>query len=119
MPIKAITPDYHGEFKDTQDKFGDKQLLNICWEKHTMMGWPMCVPLPPETPFAALIEQVLPSIFAVHPDFAKIDWKTVQWSTAKGPFTPDLKKSIAEHGFRHKAQIRFRTPGLDGHQGGG
>tara|TARA_R110000787_G_scaffold187093_9_gene298895 strand:- start:4789 stop:5148 length:360 start_codon:yes stop_codon:yes gene_type:complete len=119
MPVKAITPDYHGDFQDTQDKFGDKQLLNICWEKHTMMGWPMCVPLLPDTPFGGLIEQVLPMIYAVHPDFEKIEWDKVEWSTSRGPFTPDMSKTIAENGLRHKQQIRFRTPGLDGHLGGG
>jgi len=119
MSVKAIHADYHGEFKDALDKFGDKQLLNICWEKHTMMGWPMCVPLSPHTPFRALIDEVLPMIYAVHPDFSKIKWSEVQWSTSKGPFTPHPDKSLAEHGLRHKQQIRFRTPGLDGHHGAG
>ncbi len=119
MPVKASTADYHGEFKDSQDKFHGNQILNICWEKHTMFGWPMCVPLPPDMPFGGLIEKVLPSIFSSHPDFAKIEWNKVQWSTSKGPFTPDMGKSIADHGFKHKTQIRFRTPGLDGHNGAG
>lgn len=119
MPVKAIKPGYHGDYRDGADKYNGNQLLNICWEKHTMFGWPMCVPLPPQMPFGGLIEKVLPMIFASHPDFAKIDWTTVQWSTSKGPFTPDLGKSIADHGFKHKTQIRFRTPGLDGHNGAG
>lgn len=119
MAIKAITPDYHGDYKDGAEKYGDKQLLNICWEKHTMMGWPMCIPLPFDMPFGALIKDVLPTIYSDHPDFAKIEWDKAQWSTAKGPFTPDGAKSLAEHGLRHKHQIRFRTPGLDGHNGGG
>ncbi len=119
MPVKAITPDYHGDFKDTQDKFNGNQILNICWERHTMFGWPMCVPLPPQMPFGALIENVLPGIYASHPDFAKIEWDQVQWSTARGPFTPDPAKSIAEHGFKHKTQIRFHTPDLEGHNGAG
>lgn len=119
MTVQAIRPGYHGEFKDSVEKYGDKQLLNICWEKHTMMGWPMCVPLSPQMPFRALIENVLPMIYAVHPDFSKIKWDEVQWSTHQGTFTPDLDRSIADHGLKHKAQIRFRTPGLDGHIGAG
>lgn len=119
MPTKAITPDYHGDFKDTQDKYGPNQLLYVCWEKHTMTGWPMAIPIPPQAPFGALIKDVLPMVFGMHPDYEKIDWTTTQWSTAKGAFTPDMDKSIAEHGFRHKTQIRFRTPGLDGHRGAG
>lgn len=119
MPTQAITPDYHGEFKDTVDKYRGQQLINLCWEKHTMFGWPMCLPVAPDMPFGALIEQVIPSIFSDHPDFSRIDWTQVQWSTAEGPFTPDLARSLKDHGIRHKEQIRFRTPGLDGLDGAG
>lgn len=119
MATKAITPDYHGTYRDGAEHYRGQHLFNICWEKHTMFGWPMCLPLPPEMPFGALIENVLPMIFSQHPDFPKIQWEQVQWSTSKGPFTPDLGKSLADHGFRHKQQIRFRTPGLDGLNGAG
>jgi phenol hydroxylase P4 protein len=119
MPVKAITPDYHGEFKDCLERFHGNQLLSICWEKHTMFGWPMCIPVPPQLPFGALIEKVLPDIFGSHPDFARINWSEVQWSTAAGPFTPEPGKSLAGHGLRHKSQIRFRTPGLNGFNGAG
>lgn len=119
MPVKAIDPSYHGELKDKQERFHGNQLLNVCWEKHTMFGWPMCIPVPPALPFGALVAQILPSIFGSHPDFAKIDWSTAVWTTARGPFTPDLAKSLEEQGIGHKALIRFRTPGLDGHRGGG
>ena len=84
-----------------------------------MMGWPMCVPLSPQTPFGGVIDTVLPMIDGVHPDFADLNWNEVQWSTKHGPFTPVLNRSLAEHGFRHKQQIRFRTPGLDGYNGAG
>lgn len=119
MATRAIRADYHGEFKDSVDKFHGQQLINICWEKHTMFGWPMCLPVPPDMPFGGLVEKVIPSIFGDHPDFARIDWNTVQWSTSKGAFQPDMGKSLADHGIGHKHQIRFRTPGLDGHLGGG
>lgn len=119
MPVKAITPDYHGDMKDTVDKFHGKQLLNICWEQHLMFGWPMCVPLAPETPFAAVIEQVIPTIFSAHPDFAKIDWGQVTWHHSGERFTPDPSKSLVDNGLGHKALISFRTPGLDGIAGTG
>ena len=119
MTVQAIRPDYRGYYRDSVDHYRGQQLINICWEKHTMFGWPMCMPIAPNTPFGALIQNVLPMIFGEHPDFAKIDWNTVQWSTSKGPFTPDPAKSLAEHGIRHKQQIRFRTPGLDGYNGAG
>ncbi|GAC1620057.1 MAG: phenol hydroxylase subunit P4 [Nevskia sp.] len=119
MPVKAITPDYHGEFKDSVEKFHGNQIVNIHWEKHLMFAWPMCLPLPPQMPFGALIETVLPGIFGAHPNFAKIDWSTVEWRTGKGLFTPDPSRSLAENGIGHKTTIRFRTPGLDGLNGNG
>ncbi|WP_420465459.1 phenol hydroxylase subunit P4 [Panacagrimonas sp.] len=119
MPVKAVTADYHGDFQDTVDKYHGQQLISLCWEKHTMFGWPMCLPVPPDMPFGGLIEKVIPSIFSDHPDFARIDWSAVQWSTSKGPFTPDPAKSLKENGIGHKQQIRFRTPGLDGYNGAG
>lgn len=119
MPVTAIKPGYHGEFKDRVENFHGQQLLNVCWEKHTMFGWPMCIPVAPEMPFGALIDQVLPGIYGSHPDFTRIDWSAAQWSTADGAFVPESGRSIADHGLRHKQQIRFRTPGLDGLNGAG
>ncbi|WP_269619621.1 phenol hydroxylase subunit P4 [Zhongshania sp. BJYM1] len=119
MPIKSIRPDYRGEYKDGIEHFNGQQLLNICWEKHTMLGWPMCVPVPATLTFGQLIDNVLPGIYAIHPDFEKIDWDKVQWSTSKGPLIPNRNKSLREHELRHKAQIRFRTPELNGHNNGG
>lgn len=119
MATKAITPDYHGDFQDTIDKYHGQQLISICWEKHTMFSWPFCLPVAPDMPFGGLIENVLPSLYADHPDFPKIEWEKVQWSTAAGPFIPNRAKSLKEHGIRHKQQIRFRTPGLDGLGGAG
>jgi len=114
MPIKAITPDYHGDFKDGVEKFHGNQIVNIHWEKHLMFAWPMCVPLPPAMPFGALIEGVLPGIFGAHPNFKQIDWNAVEWKTSKGPFKPDLAKSLTDNGIGHKTTISFRTPGLNG-----
>ncbi len=119
MPVIAKDPGYHGDFKDTVDKFHGKQLVNIYWEKHLMFAWPMCVPLPPEMPFGALIEAVIPSIFGAHPDFAKIDWSAVEWQRSNEPFTPNPAVSLVANGITHKTTIRFRTPGLNGLNGTG
>lgn len=119
MPVNAKSADYHGDFKDRQKAFNGKQLLSICWEKHTMMGAPACIPVSPDMPFGMLVEQVIPSIFNAHPDFDQIDWSRVLWRTSAGPFVPDPDKSIAEHGFPHKALLLFRTPGLDGYRSAG
>ena len=81
--------------------------------------WPTPSP-PPSTqniaamPFGALVNEVLPSLYGSHPDFAKIDWSTVQWKHGRENFTPDLGKSLDENGLTHKSVLRFTTPGLTG-----
>ncbi len=117
MSVRAITPDYHGEMKDTVDKFHGNQLLNIGWDRHLMYAAPVCIPVPPQMPFGALVEQVLPGLFGNHPDFAKIDWSTVRWLSSGQPFAPDAAKSLADNGLGHKAMLRLQTPGLDGLNG--
>jgi phenol hydroxylase P4 protein len=92
-------------------------LLYIGWEDHLMIASPVCLPLPPDMPFGALPTAVLPGVYGYHPDFAKIDWATVQWLKSGQPWTPDPARSLAENGLKHKDVIRFRTPGLTGIKG--
>lgn len=119
MSVKAITPDYRGEYRDDVKNFHGKQLLMVSWEKHTMMGWPMALAVDPAMSFGDLIDGVLPSIYGMHPEFHNIQWDKVQWSTVKGALIPDRSKSLAEHGLRHKSQVRFRTPGAESNNYGG
>lgn len=117
MAVAAVK-DYPGVAKDTQDRFpGGAQLTYIGWLDHLMFCAPFCLPLPPEMPFGALIEAVLPGAFGAHPDFARIDWSSVEWTKGGKPFTPDPAKSLAENGMRHKDSLTFRTPGLTGIKG--
>ena len=102
--------------KDARENF-PAPLLYIGWEDHLMICAPVCLPLPPDMPFGALATAVLPGVFGYHPDFAKIDWNTVQWLKSGQPWTPDAAKSLAENGLAHKDAIRFRTPGLTGING--
>ncbi len=114
MSTKAIRPGYHGDMKDTADKFHGQQILNIGWDQHLMYATPMCIPVPPGMPFGALVEQVLPGLFGQHPDFARIDWSAVQWMRSGEAFSPQMDRSLADNGLGHKASLRLRTPGLDG-----
>ena len=116
MPVVAIK-EYVGEDKDRLENFHGAQLLYVGWEDHLMFCAPFCFPLPPVTPFKAVIEQVIPGAFGYHPDFAKIDWTQVEWLKSGRPFKPDAGKSIADNGLVHKDVIRFRTPGLTGIKG--
>lgn len=117
MATVAIRPDYTGEMKDRVENFHGNQLFYIGWDKHLMFCAPLAFPLPPSMPFKAMVEQILPAGFGVHPDFAKIDWSQVTWLSSGQPFTPDFEKSLAENGLGHKAVLRFQTPGLNGIKG--
>lgn len=114
MSVVAIKPGYHGDMKDTVDKFHGNQLLGIGWDKHLMYATPACIPVPPDMPFGALVEKVLPTLFGQHPQFSQISWDKVEWILAGKVFTPAMDKSIKDNGIEHKQVIRFRTPGLDG-----
>ena len=107
---------YEFPARDVRENF-PAPLLYIGWEDHLMICAPVCLPLPPDMPFGALATQVLPGVYGEHPDFAKIDWTTVQWLKSGEPWTPDPARSLTVNGLKHKDVIRFRTPGLTGIKG--
>lgn len=114
MSVKALRAGYHGDMKDTVDKFHGNQLLSICWDQHLMYATPLCIPVPAQMPFGVLVDQVLPGLFGQHPQFGQIDWSTVQWLHSGEPFAPAMGKSLTDNGLGHKSLIRFLTPGLEG-----
>jgi phenol hydroxylase P4 protein len=115
MSVVALKP-YNFPAKDVRENF-PAPLLFIGWEDHLMFAAPICLPLPADTPFGALGAAVLPGTYGSHPDFAKIDWTTVEWTKSGKPWKPDPAKSLADNGLQHKDVIRFRTPGLSGLNG--
>jgi phenol/toluene 2-monooxygenase (NADH) P4/A4 len=117
MSVVALSPGYTGEIRDRVENFHGKQLLFIGWEDHLMYCAPMCIPVAPDLPFGALITEIIPGLYAAHPDTAKIDWSSVVWLRSGEAFTPDPAKSLTDNGLGHKALLRFRTPGLDGING--
>lgn len=117
MAVNALKPGYTGEVRDRVENFHGKQLFYIGWEDHLMFGAPHALPLPPDTPFRAVVENIIPDVYGQHPDVARIDWNTVQWFRSGQPFVPDMDKSLVENGLGHKAVVRFRTPGLTGING--
>ena len=72
------------------------------------------MPLPPETPFAALLEQVLPGLYDSHPQWPQVDWDQVEWKLDDKPFVPTKDQGLRAQGVGHKSVIRFYAPGLDG-----
>lgn len=116
MTVAAIGH-YPAGRPDTADKFHGAQLVFIGWLDHLMFCAPFAFPLPPDMPFGAIVEAVLPGCYGSHPDWAKIDWSTVQWTKGRKPFQPDFSKSLAENGIKHKDSLTFLTPGLTGING--
>jgi len=119
MTTMAITPDYMGDMKDTVDKFHGNQIVYFSWDHHQMFCSPIAFPLPPTMPFGALLSDVLPGGYAMHPDFAQIDWERVSWRLNGKPWTPEPEKSLTDNGIDHKSVLRFATPGLNGIKGCG
>ena len=119
MTTLAITPDYMGDYQDGVENFHGNQVVYFGWDHHLMFCSPSAFPLPPEMPFAAVLSDVLPSVWSVHPDFAKIDWSSVSWLLNGQPFSPDLSASLKDNGIDHKSALRLQTPALTGIAGCG
>lgn len=115
MSVTALS-DYRFTARDVQANF-PVPLLYIGWDQHMMFAAPLCVPVPGATRFGELVDALLPRLYGQHPDFARIDWRTVQWFRHHDLFTPKRELSLAEQGFRHKSLLRMRTPGLQGLRG--
>ena len=117
MSVIALNEGYTGEIRDRVENFHGKQLLFVGWEDHLMFCAPHCIPVEAATPFRTLIDEMLPAMYASHPDWQNVDLNAVEWFRSGQPFTPDFNQTIGGNGLGHKAVIRFRTPGLNGING--
>jgi len=118
MAVSA-TYDYQYPARDDAANFGPVQLTYVHWAKHLMVCAPAAFPLPPEMPLGALVENVLPVVYAFHPDWARIDWNAVEWSVDGEKIVPDMTAGLKANGIGHKSVLTFVTPGLDGIAGTG
>lgn len=115
MTVKALHPDYVGQVRDRVENFHGMALLYVGWDKHLMFSNPLAFLLPPTMTFDQLVKEVLPGgPYVAHPDWGRIDWKTVVWLRDGQPFTPDPARSLADNGLGHKSVLRLQTPGLMG-----
>ncbi|MES9840641.1 MAG: phenol hydroxylase subunit P4 [Candidatus Thiodiazotropha endolucinida] len=119
MAVVALKPGYADavEIRDRKENFHGNQVVYLHWEEHLSFCAATAFPLPPEMPFGALVEQLIPQYYGMHPDFGLIDWDRVEWKINGEASTPDMGKSLAENGVDHKTLICFRTPGLNGYKG--
>lgn len=102
---------------DSAEKFHGNIVLYVGWDDHLMFCAPFAYQLPPDTPFKVVRDQVLPGDFSYHPDFKEVDWSKAEWFKSGTPWHPDIDKSLAENGLKHKDVLRLRTPGLKGIKG--
>ncbi len=119
MAVSAIIDNYRGERKDRVENFGGAQILYIAWDEHLMFCSPVALPVPPDTPFAVVVDELIPGAFSLHPDFKDINWDDAIWLLNGEAFTPDREKTLQELGVDHKSVLRFETPGLNGLKGSG
>ncbi|WP_085318267.1 phenol hydroxylase subunit P4 [Derxia lacustris] len=105
--------------KDRVENFHGQQLLFVGWDRHLMFYAPMTLCVAPDLRFGELRRNVLPTLWGKHPDFARIDWATAEWSSSGERIVPDDASTLAELGLCHKSLLRLRTPGLDGLAGAG
>ncbi len=119
MAVAAITDDYTGERLDRVENFHGNQIVYLGWDYHLMFCAPFAFPLPPDMPFGALIEEVIPGAYSQHPEFESIKWEEAVWHLNGEPFEPNLDASLIDQGIDHKSILRFATPGLDGIKGTG
>ncbi|MCU7803484.1 MAG: phenol hydroxylase subunit P4 [Candidatus Thiodiazotropha sp. (ex Lucinoma annulata)] len=119
MAVVARKPGYADavEIRDRKENFHGNQVVYLHWEEHLSFCAATAFPLPPEMPFGALTEKLIPQFYGMHPDFKSLDWNSVEWKIDGEPATPDMSKSLAENGVGHKSLVCFRTPGLNGYKG--
>ncbi len=113
MAVKALY-DYQYPAADTQEKFHGNQLLFVGWDDHFLFVAPLAFALPPSTKFSDLIEKTLTFAYGRHPDWAKVDFSKAVWLKSGKPFQPDMNKTLAEQGIKHKDALRLQTRGLNG-----
>ncbi len=113
MSVVALS-EYDIEPRDLEQNFHGNRLTYVHWEDHLSFCAGLAFPFPPDMPFGAILGEILPTFYGMHPDFEKIDWSTVKWTLDGKEFTPDPEKSLSDLGFRHKSLLRFWTPGLKG-----
>ena len=105
--------------KDSAENFHGNHVVYIHWDKHNLYTCAGAFPLPPDTPFNVLTEEILPDFYFAHPDYKHLDWDKTEWLLDDEVFHPEPDKSLKENGVGHKSLLRFITPELKGIKGSG
>lgn len=118
MAVHAQKP-YAFPPTDAQDRFHGGQLLYVGWDGHLMFCAPFAYCLAPDTRFGDLCEKILAHSFGAHPEWSQVDFSRATWLKSGKPWQPDMNKTLAELGLRHKDVLRLQTPWLKGIAGSG
>ncbi len=118
MPVKAIG-EYIFPAANRLENYGGDINIYVGWDHHLMMPCPSAYRIPPGFIMREFLEQFFRPDYEQHPDTAKLDFDSVEWTYEEKPWYPALDKSLAENGVTHMAYLRFRTPALNGLNGTG
>lgn len=113
MAVVSLNPGYSGPTRDRRENFHGAQLVYVHWEGHLNFCAGITLPLPADTPFAALAGEILPSLYQADPDWASVDLAAARWMLDGRDWSPDPSRSIGEQGVGHKSLIRFWTAPAD------
>lgn len=109
MAVASLKPGYAGPTRDKVENFHGAQLVYVHWEGHLNFCAAITLPLPANTPFAALTGEILPSLYRADPDWASVDLTAARWTLDGQDWVPEPGRSIGEQGVGHKSLIRFWT----------
>lgn len=114
MAVKPLHEGYSGDVRDRVENYQGNYIVHIGWDHHLLYAAPQALVLSPDMQFDEFRKNVMPQSFGAHPDFAAIDWTSVQWKLNGEVFQPRANKTLKELGVGHKSSIRFVTPGSQG-----
>ena len=109
MPVASLAPGYSGPDRDIVENFHGNQLVYVHWEGHLNFCAAITLPLPPAMPVRELIEEVLPALYGVDPEWRSGELDGARWMLDGKDWVPDPARSLADQGVGHKSLIRFWT----------
>jgi phenol/toluene 2-monooxygenase (NADH) P4/A4 len=112
MALTSTKP-YIGIARDQVQNFNGKQIVYVCWEQHMLFATPLMLVVEPGMLLGDMVQNIVKTLIQADPDAAAVDLTQVEWQKSGKPWTPDFSVSLAANGIVHKAQLLFRTPGLN------